>query len=219
MYVIDEKVRLKQYEERISQYILNTDFNDIIFIENSGYPFDFETYQKMAKEKSKRFEFISMKPNVDKVKELGKSYGEAELIDYAMKNSQLIKEHHVIYKITGRIFIKNWKKILRTKENGKNEFISINKAQWCKTDFFKVNKEDYLKCLYGVGERCNEKKGIDLEKVYYHQLKKADIEISSFKEYPKLEGIFGTTGQKYNKPVWKMIIFNLLIKFDYFKVK
>ncbi len=219
VYLIDEAVRLKQYEERINQYILKTDFDDIIFIENSGYPFDFESYQKIAKKKSKRFEFISMKPNMDKVRELGKSYGEAELIDYAMKNSQLIKEHDIVYKITGRIFIRNWRKILRTKYNGKNEFISINKADWCKTDFFKVYKNDYLQCIYGIGQKCNEKEGIDLEKAYYHQLKKSKIEVTSFKVYPRLEGIFGTTGQRYDKPIWKIIIFNLLIKFKYFNVK
>ncbi len=219
VYLMDEKLRLKQYEEMIYQYIMYTKFDDIIFVENSGYRFDYERYEKIATQHTKRFEFISMRPNVDKIVKLGKSYGEAELIDYAMKNSKLIKEHDVIYKITGRVFLKNWKRILHTKDNGKNEFISINKVHWCKTDFFKVNKNDYFKYIYGIGEKCNENKGIDLEKVYYNELKNTAIEIESFKVYPRLEGMYGTTGQKYNKPIWKIIIFNILIKFKFFNIK
>ncbi len=59
------------------------------------------------------------------IKERGKSVGDAEAINYALKNSHLLKNEDTIYKVTGRIFLTNSYDIVKTKNEVRNEFFVI----------------------------------------------------------------------------------------------
>lgn len=69
---IDLKYRLESYENSIKRYICDTKFNPIVFIENSGYDFEYEKYEKLAQEYGKQFEFINGTVCNKEVKEHGK---------------------------------------------------------------------------------------------------------------------------------------------------
>ena len=47
--------RLKEYVDNITRYICSSNFDVIIFAENSGYSFDYKKYEEMAKSKGKVF--------------------------------------------------------------------------------------------------------------------------------------------------------------------
>lgn len=214
--LIDTNQRLNQYENAISNYIADSAFNNIIFVENSGYKFDYEKFNLLASKYNKNFEFIQVETDIEKTKNLGKSYGEAILIKEGIEKSKLLRNQKYIYKVTGRIFLKNSKQICKTRENNKSEFIVFNKSHWCNTMFFKVKKDDYEKVLKDAYLYCNEQKGKDIESVYYDLLIKSDIQVKSFSKYPDLTGIIGTTGEKYDREKWKMFIKNILIKFGFY---
>ena len=133
--------RLKQYESAISRYICESVFDIIVFVETSNYPFNESKYCELAEKNNKKFEYITFIGNGEKVKEKGKSYGEAEAILYGITNSKLLKNEQVIYKGTGRIFLKNSKIIVKHKSKSRNEFISFSKIDYgrCVTWFFKFN--------------------------------------------------------------------------------
>ena len=54
--VINTDERLQQYEYAIERYIKYSDFNCIIFADNSGYEFNYRKFYNMAKTYNKKFE-------------------------------------------------------------------------------------------------------------------------------------------------------------------
>ena len=214
--LINKDERLRQYEDSITKYIKYSVFNKIVFIENSGYPFDERKFKEIAKKYGKLFEFLQISTDVNKTIDLGKSYGEAILIKEGIERSRLLENEDIIYKVTGRIFLKNSKKLWNNSENKKNQFIVFNKSKWCNTMFFKVNKEDFNNVLKNAYLYCNEKQGKDIESVYYDLLSKSNIKVDTFSKYPDLTGVVGTTGEKYDRSKIKMFIKNILIKIGFY---
>lgn len=98
----DPSTRATQYINAIIWYYKNTSF-PIVFAENTGA--DIKDMIKFDYD-NKRLDFLSFNGN-DFDKSLGKGYGEGEIIQYALNNSQLLKENPIIIKITGRLIIKN----------------------------------------------------------------------------------------------------------------
>lgn len=213
--------RLSQYESAIERYIRESVFDKIIFVETSKYNFNERKYSALAKEYSKHFEYITFSGDFEKVKEKGKSYGEAEAILYGLENSQLLKDEKTIYKGTGRIFLKNSKKLVKNKDKVRNEFISFSKIDYgrCVTWFFKINKDDYMKYFYDVQYRCDENKGYDIEKVFYETIINNKLEQKVFNRYPRMTGIIGGLGIKYDKSPLKYFVFDVLVKIGFFTVK
>ena len=169
MIVNNTAERLNQYESAIERYIKYSVFDTIVFVETSNYNFNKNRFNELAEVHNKRFEYITFRGNFEKVKENGKSYGEAEAILYGIKNSRLLEKEDTIYKATGRIFLKNSKKIVKRKDKVRNEFISFSKLDYgrCVTWFFKFNKNDYLNYFYNSQFQCDEKIGKDIEKVFF----------------------------------------------------
>jgi len=198
----DVQTRLMQYESAIRRYIVETPFDAVIFIENSGYAFDVEKFVRLAHKYNKKFEFIYGKICVKEIKQHGKSYGDAYLISEALQKSELLSSCEYFYKITGRIFLRNSKQICRTVNKYRNEFIIYTGMGWCMTNIFKANKEDYLKILGDVYYDCDEVSVRDIEISFYKRLMAADIKLGSFESYPYFEGNMGATGKNYssNKP-------------------
>ena len=117
----DVDQRLGQYQETIERYILESPFTKIVFAENSGYLFPSHEMQLLANNHGKEFEFLFVK--IDKEIK-SKAFGEADLIDKAMKQSRLLQDESVIYKMTGRVFLLNSHEILRKNVSEKREFIT-----------------------------------------------------------------------------------------------
>lgn len=215
------KERLQQYESAIYRYICESAFDVIVFVETSNYPFEEEKYKALAEKNNKKFEYITFVGNAEKVKEKGKSYGEAEAILFGITNSRLLQNEEIIYKGTGRIFLKNSKKIVKNKDKTRNEFISFSKIDYgrCVTWFFKFNKDDYLKYFSDVQYRCDENKGYDIEKVFFETIVNNKLDQRVFSQYPRMNGIMGGLGIKYDKSPLKYFIFDILLKLGFFTVK
>ncbi len=217
--ITDVSERLSQYEESITKYITETPFTDIVFIENSDYPFDVEKFQKLAQANNKRFEFINGKVCKEETIKRGKSFGDAYLIYEAIEKSELLKECEFFYKITGRIFLKNSKKICKTATKYRNEFIIYTDMGWCLTNIFKVNKQDYINVLLDVYNDCDEKTTNDIEISFYRRLANSNIPLDSFTTYPYFDGIMGATGRNYSGNSIMRFVRNVLARIHCFKYK
>lgn len=213
--------RLNQYESAIEKYIKYSVFDTIVFVETSNYKFNKNRFYELAEAYNKRFEYITFQGDYEKVKENGKSYGEAEAILYGIKNSRLLEKEETIYKATGRIFLKNSKKIVKRKDKVRNEFISFSKIDYgrCVTWFFKFNKIDYMNYFSSSQFQCDEKIGKDIEKVFFNIIVENNIEQKPFNQYPRMNGIIGGLGIKYDKSLLKYKLFDILIKIGFFTVK
>lgn len=111
----DTNLRLSEYISAIFWYLKNTSL-PIVVCENTLYDFsnDFEDYLS-----SGRLELLCFNGNGYE-RSLGKGYGEALIIDYAIKHSKLITEKSIIIKITGRIIINNIRDIIIDCNNQNN---------------------------------------------------------------------------------------------------
>ncbi len=93
------------YAEREKDYIESINFWmkhkwPIVFIENS----DFNSEHITSLLSGKNHEYIKFRTTHS---HLGKGAGEAEIIEYALANSSIIKNSNIIIKVTGRLYIKN----------------------------------------------------------------------------------------------------------------
>ena len=98
----DKEVRLLQYLNALDYYLHNTNLK-IVFVENTGYDISKEYKQAID---NKRLEVLTFQGN-DYDKTLGKGYGEALIIRYALEHSHLLQQTSNIIKITGRLIISN----------------------------------------------------------------------------------------------------------------
>lgn len=219
--LVDETERLNQYESAIERYICQSAFNKIVFVETSEYQaFDYKKFEKLADEHGKQFEYITFCGNFELIRERGKSSGDAEAINYALTHSELLKNEETIYKVTGRIFLTNSFTITKTKDKVRNEFFSYKKFKWhrCVTYFFKFNKEDYLKYFFDVPELCDERIEMDMEKVFYQKIVESKIQCKPFRKYPRINGIIGSQGIKYDKTPFQYFLGDIMIRLGFFTV-
>ena len=207
--ITDVSQRLYQYEYTIERYIKFSDFDCIIFAENSNYDFDSGKFENLAKEYNKNFEFISLKGYYKENVEYGKSYGDSRLITDAINNSKLINNDDTIFKVTGRIYIQNINKMIKYSQKYKNVFISKNNDKRVLTNFFKINICDYKNNLEHAYIDCNDKVGDDIEKSFYYRLIGSGLSVKSFICYPDMDGIIGGTGGLYNKSKIDLFFLNL----------
>ena len=106
----DIDVRKQQYLDALWFYINNTSL-PIVYVDNSN--FDIEQFKIFHANVYKRLELLSFEGNSDKVH--GKGYGELEIIDYAIRHSEIINKNKDVslIKITGRLKITNINGIIK----------------------------------------------------------------------------------------------------------
>ena len=209
--------RYCMYMESIEKYIKDSAFDIIVFAENSQYNFPSDKFHQMAKKYKKKFEYIRCPSYVLETIAHGKSYGEARLIDDALRASKLLEDVSTIYKITGRIFLKNSRAICRTIGKYRNEYICYMNKEWCFTNIFKFNKEDYHLYWENVWEKCDEKSGNDIERVFFQILNNnKNLDVGCFSVYPYFEGIQGATLEPYSGKSVERILRSALCKLGVF---
>ena len=191
--------RYHMYTESIEAYIRKSVFNNIVFAENSQYEFPEDRFSEIAHKYSKQFKYVRCPSYIRETISHGKSYGEARMIEDALKTSSLLQESSTIYKITGRIFLKNSKDICKTLKRHKNEYIVYMSKKWCFTNIFKFNRADYITYWDNIWKRCDEKSGNDIERVFFKILdENPNLDVGCFSVYPYFDGIQGATLKPYS---------------------
>ena len=119
---LNPEKRLKEYETSIKYYITESLFDKIVFCENSNYNCEKRKNEMyiFTKKNSKLLEIIQFQWNIEKTLELTYSYWEWECIDYAFKNSKLLRESKNRWKITWRYIIKNINDIILSADKYEN---------------------------------------------------------------------------------------------------
>lgn len=99
--VADVETRLNQYIEALDFYSKNIKC-PIVFVENSN--FDIMPYIEKSHIDTSNIEVLSFYGN-DYDKSIGKGFGEALIIEYALKHSTYVLSADIVIKITGRIIL------------------------------------------------------------------------------------------------------------------
>lgn len=104
----DADTRRKQYIEALEFYLTKMDY-PIVFVENTQD--DFSNLFKMYID-LERLEYITFQGNNHLYCNRGKGYGEAVILDYALRHSRFLQKYEYVVKITGRLKLLNLKSIL-----------------------------------------------------------------------------------------------------------
>jgi hypothetical protein len=208
----DKLERLNQYLENIRNLILKSDFNRIVFCENSHYQHDYSDLALLAKQHGKELEILSFMGSNDIIKIKGKGYGEGEILNYAVNNSTYLRDNNTsFYKLTGRIYVDNVNRILANSTHD-NVFIRWDiKKNEVDTRFFKAQVGFYKENLYHLLDSFDHSPGMSIEEVYFNVLK-GNPNIYPFTSYPVIRGMCATLGRPYDLGLFKSVYRKLQLK-------
>lgn len=217
----DVNVRLKQYLQAINFYLLHTSC-PIVFVENSN--FEISPYLPKDCDKN-RLEILTFDGN-DYDKTIGKGYGEALIIEYALNNSRFLSNPHQIIKITGRIIIDDIKEIIAEIIKAPNNvvFADINWHRNYRDKLLSVVvsapssfwSRFIIKKVY-----INDNKGVVFENVLKNtadEWVRSGGRFSLFHTPLLYEGVSGSTGLSYTKShpylkyYFKLLFYNMYLK-------
>ena len=193
----DKNIREEQYRKSINFYLKKTK-QKIVFCENSGT--DISSDYKQYIEEG-RIEFLTFDGN-NYDKSLGKGYGEAKIILYAINNSKFINgvDDCYIVKITGRLQIDNIHDVIS------NKFLFLKNIIMCdfadNTRIYSMIFISPLKWIREINnylEEFNDSKGIFMEHVLYKMLIQTHFIIVPFIKSPVINGVNGSFGLKYEQ--------------------
>lgn len=191
------EIRKTQYLEAIDFYLKRGDF-DVVFCENTGM----NIFNEIASsQKYTHLEYLTFRGN-DYDKQRGKSFGEARIIEYAIRNSQRLKSADFIIKITGRVKILNLNKLakiaLKRHYSALPVILELSSKDWANSVCFVAPKiwllntvEKYGELLYDIG--------YNFEKMLYRSIVE-NREIKIYPYYPQIDGICGANGLPYGNP-------------------
>ena len=214
----DPEIRSAEYRKTLERYICDTDFDRIIFAENSGYEFDIGEIDKLAAQRNKELIYLNLSES-----ERGStmSTGEAYLMRSAIEKCLFLRDDDVIWKSTGRVFIRNANKVLHASTTSRkiNMFLYAPKYDSLQTWFFCVKVCDLKKYFLSeevigwMEDGCIEYAWMDCWRKYMEE-----IEISPFPVYPDAEGI-NSIGKPYTLSFAKLLLKNALLRVGYFTIK
>ena len=196
----DINVRKQQYLDALRFYVNNTPL-PIVYVDNSNV--DIKEYNVISNIVDDRLELLSFDGNHDK--EHGKGYGELEIIDYAIKHSNIINSNKnvSIIKITGRLVIVNIMTILnQLKYNilpSSNSVICSMNSDFSMADSrLLIAPLNFYKRLIENRMAINDSEGVYLEHVLCSLIKKQNLyAFHTFFSEPQYQGVSGSTNLTY----------------------
>lgn len=195
--VRDENERILQYLCGLVAWSQPQRVARIVFVENSSTTFDFGPVTDYLRAAGKELEVLVFQ-GTPIAKTRGQGFGEGEIFEYAFANSRLLRVADTFYKVTGRIFVKNFDEIdaatpeptvIHRKERKPPKLPKAN------TVFFKCSVQVFESRLLDAYRDIDEPNGMYFEHVYYDRLR--DVEAPDFSIGPVLVGQQASTGKMY----------------------
>ncbi len=196
------ETRKKLYADALLRWVCNTPLNSFVFCDNSNALTD--DFTKPILEKAtllhKTVEFIQFGGSHDLIKKQGKGFGEGELVDYALTNSELLRNSNGFYKITGKLFIDNFNalhpKMDYTQNYMRRDTAKIEGTVAVDSRFFYMQKKFYKKHIQKLYKNVDDDKGIYIERLIYKLLLPLNA-VNNFPVLPNITGVSGSTGESY----------------------
>ncbi|MDR0422478.1 MAG: hypothetical protein LBH72_05655, partial [Proteiniphilum sp.] len=200
--------RIKDTRTRLEQYLHSIDYairkyrsiHKVVFVENTNFPYDYSALCHLAENCRKTLEVLSFQGDTEKTVLHGKGFGEIECINHALENSRLLKSSDSFVKLTGRVIVLNFDRVMRSACK-RNSFYAITgkKIPYVETILYRAEKTFFQENLHDVGHFVFDREGIIIEHIFYRRLHELaeHSSIGSFGTYRFLEGISGGSGASY----------------------
>lgn len=215
----DVNIRYAEYMENIRRYIMQSNFDAVIFAENSGYEIDIGYLKKLAEENNKKFEYLNVSMDSG-VSSTNMSVGDASIIKAALNRSEILTELKCFWKVSGRLWINNINLILaKTRESQKNVFLYAPKYNSIQTWLFKASIYD-LKNFFLTDEVIDSMANSCIEYAFkaVYDNHKNELALERFPAYPDVWGV-NSSGNQYTSSRGKFYLRNLFLKAGYYTVR
>lgn len=188
----------------------------VVFVENSNF---YSERISSLIETNSLFEYHSF---LSQKSHLGKSVGEIEIFEYAIKHSKFLKEVDYLIKITGRYIIKNIDALLEKTNNVEHE-VYINPTRnfrWADTRLIIIRKSYYANYFLPTAEKyLDESKKVFLENVFmrsffFYMIDGGNLVLWPI--YPAYDAFDGTHDEKVSFGTFKTWKYNLYYKLKKF---
>lgn len=197
--LLDVETRKAQYIEAITFWLKKVSL-PIVFVENSGYDFT-PSFEKEVAEK--RLQVLNFQGN-NYDKNLGKGYGELMCLQYAYEHAACISKADFIFKITGRHKLLNFDTFMNQYQNYPDLHLMLNFYKFltnCDSRFFGFVPSFLPDYLIHYKDVVNDSKHIYFEGILACAALQAVSKGYNFRpleNLPRIKGISGTFGRKYN---------------------
>ncbi len=197
LVVRDERERRFHYLCALVAWARPSRVRRIVFAENSNTPFDFSPVVRLLERAGKEVEVLVFDGN-RQAPELGKGYGEGEILEHVYRNSRLVQAAPAFYKVTGRLFVSNFDEVSATTVG----LEAFRLKRWkdgrpgkAITSFFKCSSDVFETRLLDAYTQVSDEDGRRIEQVYFGRL--SDLHVSDFGVKPVMVGQHASTGKMY----------------------
>lgn len=213
--IIDPEERLYQLCCSLLCWCEEPDIRNIIICDNTNPKNDLSSLQQLMESKGKKSEILLFSGDRKKVALKGKGYGEGEILRHIIMNSKLMQQCESFYKVTGRIYIRNFKLLHLLHEQSARVFDnpvpsyrrfakrfalafdpgSRHGIGMVRTIFYKCDKSFFISKLMERNNLVEDRSGLFLEHAYFYPLIRKGF--STFKEKPLIVGSRGGSGKPH----------------------
>ena len=191
----------------------------IVLVENSG--FDLQQFRALAdKERStgKQVDLLSF-AQAPFDRNLGKSYGEALIIQHALAHSALLADASLVIKGTGRYVPTNFFRVWPQVRAATPAFVMANfhgEADSCDSRFF-VCQRDFLRhYLMPLTSSINDAEGFYFEHALASAIAAARADGRAWAPIPGggflVDGVQGSTNTAFPYPLWKRLAYRAIAR-------
>jgi hypothetical protein len=200
--VRDEHIRREQYVQALSRWLdCPLEGSRIVLVDNSS-----EDLERLARSASRavrgqRLVLISA-PHPGAVAERGKGAAEAAMIDYAISRLDGLDADDVLFKVTGRLYVRNVRRVIPIR-HGRGQIFVRATLDWSFVDtrFFGASADVWRRHFNDMQDAVDEREGVFLEHVVARRSLNAGwsgaVTVKRFAGRPAFVGYGGTTGGSY----------------------
>jgi len=192
--LIDPIKREQDYLISFEKWVTRSDFQRIVFCENSG--FDLNKFTKIPTN-GKQIDLFSFNGNSFDRK-FGKGYGEMEILNYVLDQSDLILSEDRIVKCTGRLFVRNHRLFHKyalntTFDVSSDLYRSLDESDVRLFMFSPYFYQTYLRCRQSFLDETVHPAQL-LEKIVARAICSAMVDLLQFKPLPATPHFDGRSG-------------------------
>jgi hypothetical protein len=198
--VADETVRRTQYVRALSRWANAWPApSRMVLVENSGA--DLKRLVDDALPRGAVQPILVKAPEPAGTRQ-GKGAAEARMIDYAVSVLDDLEEEDMLFKVTGRLFVRNVRRIVPT-SRGRGQIILRGAFDWSYIDtrFIGASGDIWRGAFQGMGDDVDEARAIFLEHVAAARsldaLRSGTAAVKRFSGRPAFEGLSGTSSSMY----------------------
>lgn len=199
LVVRDEHTRIRQYMCALVSWARVRRVRRIILGENSNTRFDFSRVVTYLEAAGKEVELLIFDGNKESPR-FGKGFGEGEILERVHRHSRLLRQTDAFYKVTGRLFVRNFDAVSDATESRhafRRKYGKPGNPSKVDTTFFKCGLDLFESRLMDAYRQVDDAKRMFIEHMYFNRLSETDA--GEFSLRPELVGQQASTGKVYGQ--------------------